>query len=112
MKDAMLVAHELLCFVLIFTVFCRAVRMDNSVRIDVRLAFFLLGAVACIGVPAPWVWGFSPNMFTLFLLGGITLVQIVTSRYWRVGVPLSFYRPDRMPCRRATDREGEAHGHS
>lgn len=112
MKDAMLIAHELLCLVLIFTVFCRAVRMDGTVRIDVRLAFFLLGAVACMGVPAPLVLGFYPNAFTLLLLGGIALVQIVTSRYWRRGVPLSFYRPDRMPRRRSSDRKGVIHGHS
>lgn len=112
MKDFMLLAHELLCLVLIFTVFCRAVRMDSTVRIDVRLAFFLLGAVACLGMPAPWVWGFQASAFSLFLLGGIALVQIVTSRYWRRGVPLSFYRPDCMPRRRASDREGAVHGHS
>lgn len=111
MKDAMLVAHELLCAILIFTVFCRAVRMDFTVRLDVRLAFFLLGAVACLGVPAPLVWGFQPNGFTLLLLAGISIVQIVTSRYWRKGVPLSFYRPEHMPRRRSTDREGEVHGH-
>lgn len=111
MKDAMLIAHELLCLILIGTVFCRAVRMDSTVRIDVRLAFFLLGAVACIGVPAPWVWGFHPNAFTLLLMTGIALVQIVTSRYWRAGVPLSFYRPDRLPRRRATDGKGVLHGH-
>ena len=111
MKEVMLIAHELLCLVLIVTVFCRAVRMDDTVRMDVRLAFFLLGAVACLGVPAPWVWGLYPNPFTLLLLGGIALVQIVTSRYWRTGVPLSFYRPDRMPRRRASDGEGAIHGH-
>ena len=112
MKDAILIAHELLCLLLIFTVFCRAVRMDSSVRMDVRLAFFLLGVVACIGVPAPWVWGFRPSAFTVLLLAVIVLVQIVTSRYWHNGVPLSFYRPERMPCRRSTDRRGEIHAHS
>lgn len=109
MKDAMLIAHELLCLVLIFTVFCRAVRMNSSVRVDVRLAFFLLGAVACVGVPAPWVWGFNPNAFALMLMAVIALVQIVTSRYWRNGVPLSFYRPEHMPRRRASDREEWRH---
>lgn len=111
MSDFILLAHELLCVILIFTVFCRAVRMDHTVRLDVRLAFFLLGVVACIGVPAPLIWGFEPNAFTLLLVGVVALVQTVTSRYWKNGVPLSFYRPEHMPRRRSTDRVGQVHGH-
>ena len=68
MNDALLLAHELLCAILIYTVFCRAVRTDHTVRVDVRLSFFILGVVACLGMPAPLIWGFIPNTFTLLLL--------------------------------------------
>lgn len=102
MNDALLVIHEVLCLVLIYTVFCRFVRTDDTVRLDVRMTFFLLGAVACFGIPAPF-YGFIPNIFSTVLLFMIVMVQVVTSRYWRNGVPLSFYSPECMPCRRSTD---------
>ncbi|WP_207186263.1 hypothetical protein [Rhodocyclus purpureus] len=100
MRDAMILAHELLCVVLLYTVFCRAVRTDHTVRVDVRAAFCLLGAVACIGVPAPLIWDGVPSTFTLALLAVITVVQVVTARHWANGVPIGFYKPEctRVHC--------------
>lgn len=111
MKDAMLLVHELLCAILIYTVFCRAVRTDHTVRVDVRFSFFLLGVVACLGMPAPLIWGGIPNSFTLLLLAVITIVQMVTARHWSRGVPYGFYKPECAPKRRQCDSKGACHGH-
>lgn len=107
MNNLMLIAHELLCLLLIYTVFCRAVRTDHTVRVDVRLSFFLLGVVACFGVPAPLIWGLIPNTFTLLLLAGVTIVQISTARHWVDGVPHVFYKPECAPRRRRSDDQGD-----
>lgn len=106
MKDALLVAHLILCAMLIFTVFCRAVRTDHTVRLDVRFAFFCMGIVACLGIPAPLIWSFTPTPFSVLLLAGIVLVQLTTSRHWKDGVPYSFYKPDCRPGRRSCEMKG------
>lgn len=111
MKDAMLLAHELLCAILIYSVFCRACRTDHTVRVDVRISFFLLGVVACLGMPAPLFWEFIPNLFTLMLLAVIAAIQVVTARHWAKGVPYVFYKPEHAPRRRRCDVKGTCHGH-
>lgn len=104
MSDFLILVHELLCAALLYTVFCRSVRSDDSVRVDVRLSFFVLGLVACIGLACPVTWDFQPNAFTLLLLLAIVVVQIATSRHWHHGVPYSFYKPGLRPMRRSSDR--------
>lgn len=110
MVSVQLLAHELMCFVLAYTVFYRAVRMDCRVRLGVRLSFWLLGAVACLGIPWPFALGFKPGPYSLLLLTTIVVVQLVTSRYWCRGVPYSFYKPDLAPKRRAEDQLEVPHG--
>lgn len=103
---AILIIHETLCGAIFFSVFCRSVKSNEKVRADVRVAFLLLGTVACIGMAAPLVWGL-PDLFVLSLLAAIALVQIVTSRHWHAGVPHSYYQPECAPrLRRATDYAG------
>lgn len=100
----MVILHELLCAALFYSVFCRAVRTCDRVRVLVRLAFFGLGVVACAGAAAPLVWGMVPTMFGLALLAAITAVQMVTAHYWAAGVPDRFYKPGCTPTnRRSTD---------
>lgn len=105
-----IVIHEALCAVLLYSVFCRAVRSSDLVRTDVRLAFFFLGMVACVGIVAPLVWKFAPDCFTIALLASISGVQLVTAHHWEQGVPDRFLKPmARGFHRRATDRlEGDA----
>lgn len=90
--SAILIAHELACAALIFTVFCRFVRSDADTSTDVRAAFWLLGIVACLGVPAPLVWGFTPTVWTVALLLSMVLVQAVTALHWHHGAPHDFKR--------------------
>lgn len=110
-ESAMIVAHELLCAALFYSVFCRAVRTCERVRVLVRLSFFLLGVVACAGMAAPLVWGMVPTIFGLALLAAMTVVQLVTAYYWIAGVPDRFYKPGCAPSRRrSTDIQEVQHG--
>ena len=102
MTATLIALHVALCLALIHSVFVRFVRTDASVRIDVRLAFWLLGLAACLGVPAP-LFGYVPRLLDLLLLASFTAVQWVTGRHWTAGVPHDFYKPGHMPLRRACD---------
>lgn len=110
---AHVIAHELLCIALFFTVFCRAVKTDATVRADVRFAFFVLGMVACMGMAAPLAWAHEPDTFQVALLAAVVLVQGVTAHHWQQEVPPQFvktqYRTTRR--RRATDA-AEGHRHA
>jgi len=90
MSDLLLIVHEFLCLALVYTVFCRSVDMNLSALLDVRLAFFFLGVVACLGIPAPLAWGWLPDAFSVALLFGIVLVQVITARHWTHGLPEVF----------------------
>lgn len=105
MISATLIYHELLCAVLIYTVFCRAVKTDERVRLDVRFAFFVLGMASCLGMAAPLVWGVLPSPISLVMLTAFVAVQVTTARHWKHGVPGCFYKPCSVPRRRASDRE-------
>ncbi len=88
--SAVLIAHELACIALIVTVFCRFVRSDAETSTDVRAVFWLLGIVACLGVPAPLVWGFRPCWWTVAVLASMVAVQAVTAAHWHHGAPRNF----------------------
>ena len=107
--DLPIVAHEILSAALFFTVFGRAVKSCEKVRTDVRLAFFLLGIVSCVGMAAPLAWGFAPDAFCLALLAAIVCVQITTSLHWSDGVPERFLKtaPSRQR-RRVSDKGMQA----
>lgn len=105
MNELLLIVHELLCAVLFWTVFERAALCSDRVRTDVRFAFFMLGIAACAGLVAPLVWDYRPHTVGVLLLAAVVLVELVTSRYWRGGVPPAFLKPEFMPRRRSTDME-------
>jgi uncharacterized membrane protein len=104
-------AHLLLCAALFFTVFCRAVKTDSTIKADVRFAFFVLGLVACMGMAAPLAWAYEPDLMDLALLGAVVFVQAVTAHHWKDEVPPQFVKTQFRTThgRRATDREA-AHG--
>lgn len=101
MTHALLVIHVALCVALWYSVFCRAVRSDRTVRLDVRLSMFLLGAVALLLMLAPFRWDWRPDWLTVLLLLAIVVVQGVTAAHWRDGVPEAFLKPG---CRRTFGR--------
>ena len=107
MASSLLLLHEVLCGLLFYTVFFRAVKSCGRVRCDVRVSFFVLGIVACYGMAAPIAWAFVPDLFSLALLAGIALVQMVTTHHWRHGVPDRYYKPGAAPRnRRRSDGMG------
>lgn len=90
--NAAMIAYELLCAALFYTVFCRLTRANNQTRRLVRLAFMVMGTVSAMGMAAPLVWGAHPDWMTVALLASFLMVQIVTSIYWQEGVPIAFRR--------------------
>lgn len=110
-QTAFLWAHELLCLALFYSAFCRAVKSDTRVHLDVRLAFNALGAVACWGFVAP-LMGYTPHWFGICLLAAIVTTQWVTAKHWQQGVPDRFMKPEHRPkMRRASDRGADGGGH-
>lgn len=105
MINATLILHELLCMALICSVFSRAAKTDATVRVDVRLAFVVLGLSSSLGAAAPLVWGVYPTPVSVLMLGAFSGVQFATGRHWKHGVPGCFYKPCSLPRRRASDRE-------
>lgn len=101
-----LVLHELLCLYLVYSVFVRAVPMNCDTRPAVRIVFWLLAVVALLGIAAPVLWRWLPDLFALALELVFALVQGVTNHYWAGRVPDAFCRPETIRhCRRATDSE-------
>lgn len=100
----MMLAHEVLSWALLWTCFCRAVRMHSGTRRDVRLAFWSLSLASVASICAP-VRGWQPDGVTLCLLLGIVAVQLTTALYWQRTVPESFGVPAHSPRR----QHGKAH---
>lgn len=87
----MIIAHEILCIALFYSVFCRAVRMDKTTRAEIRFVLLVLGTVAALGIPAPLQWThWSPDWWSMALLASITALQLVTAWHWTRGVPPRF----------------------
>jgi hypothetical protein len=87
----MIIAHEILCFMLFYSVFCRAVRMDHTTRPGIRISLQVMGTVAAIGIAVPLHWRtWMPDWFTLAMLASITALQLVTAYHWVNGVPSQF----------------------
>lgn len=93
--------HLVLALVLFYTCFCRQTRSTAATtKADVRGAFWLLSIAAVVVAAAPyghllWPELFQPDAVTwpdVLLLAGIVLVQVVTARHWRDGVPTAFLR--------------------
>lgn len=86
----MMLVHEVFATILLYTCFCRAVKMDVSTALAIRLAFWGLGMAATVSIFAPIVWGWTPDSVSLALLISITTLQTVTSTYWRNEIPPQF----------------------
>lgn len=100
----LLALHVGLSLGLWYSVFCRAVKSDCTVRADVRAAFVVLGTAALASALAPFLWGLVPSWPVCALLAGFVLVHWVTARHWSNGVPYAFLRNECRPRRRAGDR--------
>jgi hypothetical protein len=100
-----------LCASLFYTCFCRVVRTNAGTHEPVRLAFVVLASVAVACAIAPFGWlqpclpAQPPGWTQITLLAAMVLVQALTARYWRDGVPCHFQRPGWEP----TQAQGDDH---
>lgn len=97
MSLALLILHELLCSVLLWSCFCRATRTNADTQLPVLLAFYLLSISALLATFAPLILGWEPDAVSLMLLASISLVQTVTARYWQQSPPAAFQRKYKEP---------------
>lgn len=88
--------NALVCAGLFYTCFCRMVRTDTQTEVAVRVAFCLLAAaaaacgVAPFGVLAPCLPAQAPTAAQICITLAMVLVQALTARFWRDGVPAHF----------------------
>lgn len=86
---ALIWVWELISCALLYSVFCRLVRTDQTTRLDVRISIFVLGLASLIGLGAP-IYGWEPDGVVLVLASSMVLMQWVAARHWTNGVPESF----------------------
>lgn len=86
-----ILAWELLCAALLWSVFCRLVRTNTSTLLAVRLSIYQLGIFALCGMAAP-MYGWQPDALIVALIWVCLCMQVVAARHWRYGVPASFQR--------------------
>lgn len=92
MAAVILIAHVMAALVVMYASFCRLSKTTLETYAAVRFAIWLMGSVAALAMVAPVIWGWRPDVFHVLILGSIGLMQIITSRQWRAGVPDRFQR--------------------
>lgn len=100
-----LIAHTAVCSILLFAVFCRAVRSDADVLFSIRLSFFGLALATGAVLIAPWRWNYEPRWLDIFSLLAMFFVLLSTARNWYGGIPQSFTKKQHR--RRACDPKEE-----
>lgn len=108
----LLIVQLVLAAMLMWTCFCRSVKTDRDTHREVRWAILFEGIAAGLVFGAPlmpvlmppvngnwspdWPAWTTPVGVWLVLLGAVTLVQIVTAKYWAQGqAPIQFQRSPR-----------------
>ena len=71
----------LLCLALLYSVFCRSVHVRKSTHTAVRLALWVTGLCALVGLGAP-VYGWEPDLVSLCLLATVIAVHTVKMCTW------------------------------
>ena len=80
------------CGVLGYTGFCRLVHIDQGTRPTVRVAMVSLTVAAVAGLFAVGFWNYRPQWPGAAMACAMAVVQVVTSRAWRGGVPAAYRR--------------------
>ena len=93
----LLCVFQVSALLLVGSCICRAYHTHKgNTRRPVRWTFSALSVVACLSLFGPW-FGYEPDGVSTALIGVLTLTQLVTSHYWRAGVPRQFSQEDRSP---------------
>jgi len=108
-----LLLQAFLSAVLFYSCFCRMVNTDDTTIREVRLVIWFQGVCAAIVFFAPYLpivephasWPplTTPLWAWLMLLSGSAGLKISTARYWALGVPRPFIKPEHRPRRRRND---------
>lgn len=97
-----LVVHELLCAMMFYGAFCRAVWANRQTHTHMRLVILMTGSVASLGMLAPISWNYQPDWYATLLLTVSVIAQLVASRHWRHGIPEIFQRQITLPSSKQT----------
>ena len=98
----LMLAWEIVCLALFWSVFCRSVITDHTTRYWVRLSLLLMGVAAMAGMVAP-IYGWVPDFVVLGIVLAVVFMQGVMARAWGQGVPAQFIKPAFRPRRRSGD---------
>jgi len=85
--------NTILTGLLIWTCFCRLVRTSGETYISIRAAFWVLTIASLACMLAPFRCGLIPQCPQLTIEAAMVVVQGLTARFWRDGVPCHFQRP-------------------
>lgn len=97
-----LIAWEVLCIAMLWSVFVRLVHVDKTTKTEVRLVLVLAGIAALVGIGAP-LYGWLPDGMTLFMFGVSVVMETVLSSVWQYGIPVQFIKDLHKPKRRTGD---------
>lgn len=84
--------NTVICAALFYTCFCRLVRTNAETHTSIRLAFVVLASASAWCLAVPLKTGVPPQDGQLVIEAAMALVQGLTARYWRDGVPGHFQR--------------------
>lgn len=85
-----LILHELLCGIIFYGAFCRAVLLTGDTKPGMKFIVMMTGAVASLGMLAPIAWHYEPDWYSLTLLASSVTAQLIAAGNWREGVPHIF----------------------
>ena len=87
---------------LVYSCFCRLIRSDDRTHREIRLVIWFQAVAAGLVLGAPilpildhtmhWPAWTTPVWIWFCLLFSSTLLQVVTAKYWRSGVPIDFQK--------------------
>jgi len=78
------------CLMLLYSGFCRLVHTSLTTRLELRLAVYGLTVSALVGLYAALFQAYDPGWPGTLIVAAMVVVQVVTARLWRFGVPAPF----------------------
>ena len=82
---------DILCISMFITIFSRSVKTDQTTRLVIRIALWLVGLASLLGLSAP-IYGWEPDWVMALVLLPQVILQFVMSRNWTHGVPLLYIK--------------------
>lgn len=85
------IVWDFLCLALLWSIFGRSVRTDQTTVLPVRLSMWAVGLAALLGLGAP-MYEWEPDIVIVLILFPLVLMQFVMSNHWRYGVPAQYVK--------------------